>query len=142
MAWWLPWPTSRVTGRSRSARRPWRPDFPPGDLLIDAPPTGPYVKGDVITFKVQAAPGMDPVVTHRVHGLENDKITTKGDANHTPDSGTRTRADVVGEVVQQIPNAGYALVFLQQPGGLLGVLTALIALMLSWSMFFGQPAEN
>ena len=71
-----------------------------------------------------------------------DKITTKGDANLTPDPGTRTEADVVGEVVQQIPNAGYVLVFLQQPGGLLGVLTAMIALMLSWSLFFGKPAED
>ena len=44
--------------------------------------------------------------------------------------------------MQQVPNAGYVLVFLQQPGGWLGVLTAMIALMLSWSMFFGKPAEN
>jgi signal peptidase len=118
------------------------PGLPPGDLLIDAPPTGPYVRGDVITFAVKAAPGMDPVVTHRVYDVTNNAITTKGDANPTPDSGTKTKADVVGEVIQQIPNAGYALVFLQQPGGLAGVLTALIALMLSWSLFFGKPSEN
>ena len=118
------------------------PGLPPGDLIIDAPPTGPYVTGDVITFAVKAAPGIDPVVTHRVQGVAGDEITTKGDANPTPDSGTRTERDVVGEVVQQIPNAGYALVFLQQPGGLLGVLTSIVALMLSWSLFFGKPAET
>ena len=96
------------------------PDLPPGDLLIDAPPTGPYRQGDVITFKVQAAPGLEPVVTHRVYGVHGDKIKTKGDANLTPDPGTRTDADVVGEVVRQIPHAGYLLVFLRQPGGLHG----------------------
>ncbi len=118
------------------------PQLPPGELLIDAPPEGPYVKGDVITFAVKAAPGMDPVVTHRVQGVSGDQITTKGDANLTPDPGTTTRADVVGEVVKQIPKVGYALVFLQQPGGLMGVLTALIALILAWSLFFGEPAES
>ncbi len=118
------------------------PDLPPGDLLIDAPPQGPYVKGDVITFEVTTAPGMDPVVTHRVHAVHDDKITTKGDANRTPDPGTTTERDVVGEVVSQIPKAGYVLVFLQQPGGLLGVLTALIALMLSWSLFFGTSGPR
>ncbi len=118
------------------------PDLPPGDLLIDAPPTGSYRQGDVITFKVQAAPGMEPVVTHRVYGVNGDRIRTKGDANLTPDPGTTTGADVVGEVVRQIPHAGYVLVFLRQPGGLLGVLTALVALMLSWSMFFGSPSTR
>ena len=62
----------------RSARRPWRPGLPPGDLLIDAPPTGPYVKGDVITFGVQAAPGIDPVVTHRVHARAGRQDQHKG----------------------------------------------------------------
>jgi signal peptidase len=116
------------------------PGLPPGDLLIDAPPTGPFVRGDIITFKVRAAPGMEPVVTHRVYGVKGDKIKTKGDANITPDPGTRTDADVVGEVVRQVPHAGYLVVFLRQPGGLLGVLTALVALMLSWSLFFGAPS--
>ena len=117
------------------------PELPPGDLVIDAPATGPYTKGDVITFAVKAAPGMDPVVTHRVVDVADDEITTKGDANATADSGTRTTADVVGEVIHQIPNAGYVLVFLQQPGGVLGLLTSIVALMLSWSLFFGKPVE-
>jgi hypothetical protein len=69
-------------------------------------------------------------------------VGRQGDANLTPDSGTKTESDVVGEVVQQIPKAGFALVFLQQPGGLLGVLTALVALMLSWTLFFGKPAQD
>jgi signal peptidase I len=118
------------------------PGLPPGDLVIDAPPTGPYVKGDVITFAVGTSSGVDPVVTHRVLGVEGDELTTKGDANPTPDSGTRAETDVVGEVVQQIPNAGYVLVFLQQPGGLLGILTSILALMLCWSLFFGQSSEG
>ncbi len=37
-------------------------------------------------------------------------------------------------------HAGYLLVFLRQPGGLLGVLTSLVALMISWSLFFGSPS--
>lgn len=118
------------------------PDFGPGDLVIDAPPTGPFVTGDVITFAVKAAPGMSPVVTHRVHAVHGDKIITKGDANPTADSGARTPDEVVGEVVSEIPNAGYALVFLQQPGGLLGVLSALIALMFAWSFFFGSSSDE
>jgi len=117
------------------------PGLPPGDLVIDAPPTGPYRAGDVITFEVEAAPGLDPVVTHRVQGVAGQQITTKGDANATPDSGTRAPADVVGEVIHRIPNAGFVLVFLQQPGGLPGVLTSIVALMLSWSLFFGRPAQ-
>ena len=47
---------------------------------------------------------------------------------------------MVGEVVHQVPNAGYVLVFLQHRAGLLGVLTSILALMLCWSLFFGKPS--
>ncbi len=74
--------------------------------------------------------------------MTGEKITTKGDANQTPDSlATPPKAEVGGEVIHQIPNAGFVLVFLQQPGGLTGVLTSIVALMLSWSLFFGRPTE-
>ena len=38
--------------------------------------------------------------------------------------------------------AGYVLVFLQQPGGLLGVLTALMGLMLSGSLLSGKSGPE
>ena len=55
--------------------------------------TKEIAEGDVITFNVN-----DTIVTHRVLTITQDKILTKGDANHDSDN-MITYDDVIGKVV-------------------------------------------
>lgn len=53
-----------------------------------------------------------------------------------PPSGSYEVGDVVGQVISTIPKAGYAAVFLQQPTGVLSVLTAMLTMVALWGLFF------
>ena len=55
------------------------------------------------------------LVTHRIVGLDEAKIVTKGDANQARDITERTSTDMVGTVVAAIPFLGYLLYALSQP---------------------------
>jgi signal peptidase len=113
------------------------PTYSPGDLIIDEPTPSTYAVGDVITFRTRG--GVSPVTTHRVHEV-GGALTTKGDANDAPDVAPVQPENVVGRVVGSIPNAGYVLVFFKQPAGIGSVMTAVLALMLLWGLFF--PGET
>ena len=52
-----------------------------------------YYVGDVVTYKVN-----DYFITHRIIRIENDKITTKGDANNSEDSEI-TRDQIEGKAI-------------------------------------------
>lgn len=103
----------------------------PGDLVVAAPPAD-IALGDVLTFRS----GGGGLTTHRVMAVNGDQLTMKGDANETADPVPVPRAAVVGEVVQGVPNGGYALVFLQQPAGILGIMTLVTSVILAWGLFF------
>jgi signal peptidase I len=117
------------------------PELPPGDLVVDAPPDGEYAKGQVLTFRSGATgPSAEPVTTHRVYRVGQEKLVTKGDANRTPDVHKLSLSDVVGEVVGQVPNGGYALVYLSRWDGLASVVLALLTVWLSAELFLrGEP---
>jgi signal peptidase len=114
------------------------PTYRPGDVVIDRP--GQQVKpGQVITFRHSAAPDL---VTHRVTEISAAGIIhTKGDANPTADVWD-IRPDMVrGSVAWHVPLLGYLLVFLKQPAGIGALASSLLALIMLWSLFFGeQPA--
>ncbi len=83
----------------------------PGDhLLVTKQKT--YKKGDIVTFQVDGN-----YVTHRIVKIENEKVTTKGDANNTEDEQISIN-DIVGKVIYKgkilnfIMNYKYILVTL------------------------------
>lgn len=112
------------------------PTYPTGTLIIDAPAGRqlPSV-GNVITFRTSGG-----LVTHRVHSHTADGVTTKGDANRTPDVGVVHARHVVGVVTWAVAGGGYVLVFLQQPTGIASLVLLAVAVMLAWSIFF--PASK
>lgn len=85
------------------------PAMPVGALaLVDthAEP-GNILVGDVAAFKTET----DGVVTHRVTGNDTQlmELTTRGDANSTPDAKPVAYADVVGKCVLTVPVLGFVL---------------------------------
>lgn len=70
-----------------------------------------YTKEDIITF--EAGENKETVITHRIFSINNDEITTKGDANNVPD-GTKIKKDqIIGKTVFSIPYIGYPFIFAQ-----------------------------
>ncbi|MBO3094416.1 signal peptidase I [Cellulomonas dongxiuzhuiae] len=116
------------------------PALPVGDLVLTAPPRDVEI-GDVVTFPAPQGARYG-YVTHRVARVDSStdggSLTTRGDANETVDPSPVDAADVVGVVHGQIPRAGYALVFLQQPAGLAAVVTGLFSVALLWDLFFPE----
>lgn len=56
--------------------------------------------GDIITYKSE-----NETITHRIIKINENQITTKGDANNTEDS-TITRDKIIGKVVVTYPKIG------------------------------------
>lgn len=110
------------------------PTSPVGTLVVDAPPSRTAAVGEVITF--QTVRGL---VTHRVAGTNPSGVTTKGDANPTPDAWTVDPRHVVGVVQTGIAGAGHLLVFFQQPTGALSLVLLGMNVLFAWSLFFSRP---
>lgn len=102
------------------------PAFDRGALVLDLPVTSSTVLavGDVITF--HPTPGY--TTTHRIAAIDQNGITTKGDANSSTDVGYIQSGMVVGRFAYAVPYAGAAFEFLRQPAGVIAVLLVLIAL--------------
>ncbi len=116
------------------------PELPVGSLLIDAPASAPYHRGEVVTVE-RPYDAANPVVTHRVFAVgAAGNVRTKGDANPEPDVFVAKSANVIGEVVAHIPNGGYVLVYLSQWTGVLSLMTVALAIWLAWGMCF--PAKE
>ena len=82
------------------------------------------------------------VVTHRITDITKaGLIHTKGDANRTADVWEIRPNQVRGAVVAGIPFAGYVAVYLQQPAGVASVITAVLALMLLWGLWFSDASS-
>ncbi len=113
------------------------PTYKPGSLVIDRPGGGALQAGQVITFRHSSV--ATDVVTHRIVNVTSTGIHTKGDANRTADVWNIRPDQVRGTVAAGIPFAGYAVVYLKQPAGIASVITAVLALIFLWGLFF--PAE-
>lgn len=102
------------------------PSLIPGDLVIDRRDPEFVETGDVITFYPSSA--AVEVVTHRIVAVSGDgTITTRGDANDSDDPIPIRSELVQGRVVGRVPLAGYAVVYLQHPTGLLSLTSTVSA---------------
>lgn len=111
-----------------------------GDLVIDRPVTSPIRVGQVITFRHSGL--STDLVTHRVVGLHNGTIQTKGDANQVKDTWNIRPEQVRGVVTACIPQAGYVAYFFKQPAGDAAAVAAVLALILLYGLFFGSDSES
>lgn len=114
-----------------------RPALPPATLLLVAPAAQLRV-GDVITFH----PGPTATTTHRVVSVDASGVRTKGDANPSADYWRLTPDQIVGKVVGALPYAGYAVVYVRQPGGVASLLLVGLAVWLAWGLFFPSTATE
>jgi signal peptidase len=116
------------------------PSLNPGDAVLDRPAPTAVRQGEVVTFGVHSGP--DSVVTHRVASVSSAGIKTKGDANRSVDPWTVQPSDVIGSKLLTLPYGGYVLVYLQHPQGIASLITALMAMILLWYMFFPPSAAT
>lgn len=87
-------------------------------------------EGDVISFRA----GDDTIITHRVQAIdrENNRISTKGDANSSIDGDPVSISAVVGKVMLTIPYLGYLGMYIKTPIGIAiicGVVLLLVLLL-------------
>jgi signal peptidase I len=114
------------------------PSYPVGSIVVDTPPSADGAAvGSVITFRASGG-----LVTHRVFETSEDGLTTKGDANNTPDAWTIPPESVVGQVIASVPKLGYLLVFFKQPSGVLSVVAGLGTMILLWQLFFPDDDDE
>lgn len=104
----------------------------PQDIVI-VKLTDDVKTNDIITFRV----GND-FVTHRIIGLEEDKIITRGDANNSQDAPI-TKDVIVGKVVFIISNVAVWLKVIKEPIVIVAIIITIITLKL---MFFNKTKEN
>lgn len=111
-----------------------------GDLVIDLPKTATttYSIGDIITF--HPTPGY--TTTHRIVALDIAGISTRGDANTTPDIGVIPPSSVVGRMLAIVPFGGYAAAFFRQPAGIAALLLVITAVYLAWHFSAGKKSAD
>lgn len=86
-----------------------------------------YEVGDIIVYQSGSE-----LIIHRIIEIENNKLTTQGDANNTPDAPI-TLSNVKGKMIGHIPGIGMFIRKLKTPAGLFIVLAvAFILLELSY----------
>lgn len=88
------------------------PTIPTGSLVV-IQPTNSYRVRDVVTFKTE---NKTPV-THRLHRIENDVYTTKGDANDAVDSEPIKKDQILGKVIYSLPYIGFPISFAKSKEG-------------------------
>lgn len=89
---------------------------------------GHYRVGQVISFEEQHG-----VITHRLVKINADgTLVTRGDANSTDDPWTLPASAVIGGVIAAPKEAGYWLMYLKNP---LGLLSILLSALICWQMF-------
>ncbi len=73
-----------------------KPEFQRGDLVMTQAISKDPQVGDIITFK---AIGVENPVTHRVVGVQDNFVRTKGDNNPMADDYGTTRSDIIAKAV-------------------------------------------
>lgn len=139
------------------------PTFDAGDLIVDRAVTKAQAAhlqvGEVITF--EAGPGpFQPgtVITHRIYRVFNGVVSgtakstvayqTKGDANPAPDGDRILPSQILGVYQFRVPDAGYVLNALHQPGVFIALLSLPFVVLVvaearrRWSAAPGQGGEK
>jgi len=100
------------------------PTYRTGDLLlIDTNTNTPARLGEIVTYTVD-----NTTITHRVVGIEGDRLVTQGDNNPGVDAWKTPMAAVEGRPFIHIPKVGYLLLFLRSPLGWM----VLVLVFISW----------
>ena len=97
------------------------PEFSKGDLII-VKETEDFGLNDIVVFESD-----NSLVVHRIVGMGENEIVTKGDANNVEDKPI-TREDVLGKVLFWIPYLGIFVGFMKTPVGIIIVVAAAILL--------------
>jgi len=97
------------------------PEFSKGDLIF-VKETLEYAENDIVVFQ-----DGNTLVVHRIIEIDEDTITTKGDANNAADEPI-TKEVIKGEVIGCIPCVGEVVNLIKTPLGTLAVAAAAIAL--------------
>lgn len=93
------------------------PAIKTGDLVVTKP-SRKYQKGDIINFVSSNKFN----VTHRIVDTKNNRFTTKGDANKTPDQENVDLSQITGKVLYIIPRFGYFIIFVKSLPGLIALI--------------------
>jgi signal peptidase len=73
-----------------------KPVFERGDMVLSQAISKEPQVGDIATFK--AADVQNPI-THRIIGIQNNIVTTKGDNNPLPDGYATTKNDIIAKAI-------------------------------------------
>lgn len=93
--------------------------------------------GQVIAFK-----SGDMQVTHRVVSIDDDGITTKGDANNTVDSAKVTKENYIGKNETVLPYAGNIPLYMRTTSGKAVVIGGFSAFLLLGLLYDRISARN
>ncbi|MBR4424313.1 MAG: signal peptidase I [Oscillospiraceae bacterium] len=98
-------------------------------------------EGDIIVFRLG-----DLLVTHRAVQIDGEGVTTKGDANSSPDTaGKVTEENYVGSVLFWLPFVGTVLLYARTGAGrfvVLGAFAAFLAAGLLYDALAARKAQG
>ena len=97
------------------------PELSADDLVI-VRKANDYEVGDIVVYQDR-----NSLVIHRIDSIDGDLVTTKGDANTTPDDPV-SRTLIKGRAVAHIPLAGTVVRFMKSPVGFILILLTAAAL--------------
>lgn len=97
------------------------PEFSKGDLIV-VKETNDYKLKDIVVFQDGGS-----LVVHRIINIDGETVTTKGDANNSPDEPIEL-SSIKGRVLFHIPFVGNIAGFLKTPVGTICIIAAAIAL--------------
>jgi len=97
------------------------PQLSVNDLIIVKPDDN-YVVGDIVVYQDKSS-----LIVHRIVDIDENIITTKGDANYSADKPIDISA-IKGKVITTIPYIGIIINYLKSPVGI--VITILLSIFL------------
>ena len=109
------------------------PTFSKGTLLI-VREAEEVNKGDIVVYQ-----SGNSLVVHRIIEIQQDQITTQGDANNTPDP-VFDKSEIKGVVIGWIPYLGTILSMVRTPAGI--IILILLAFLLVEGSFRRQKDED
>jgi signal peptidase len=125
-----------------------RPAYAPGDAILTRPVAASDLRpGMVVVF---VPPGHQDAFAHRIVSVGGTTarplLTTKGDANPTPDHWqVALSTPTVPRVVGSMPKVGYLLVWLREPrwrAGVIGLLGLLMTALMTRSVLRTRPRTS
>jgi len=97
------------------------PQLSVNDLII-VKPDDKYIVGNIVVYQDKSS-----LIVHRIVDIDENIITTKGDANYSADKPIDISA-IKGEVIYIIPYIGIIVNYLKSPAGI--VITILLSIFL------------